>query len=151
MPARPALRSALDFGPADAIYLVTPDRFANGSPANDQVKGMPDTVQRKSDVGRHGGDLQGIANHLDYIAGMGFTQLWLNPVLENNQPDTTYHGYAITDFYRVDARFGSNESYRQLGVDARAARHRLDHGRGAESLRFGALVDARSACARLVQ
>ena len=107
------------FGPADAIYLVTPDRFANGSPANDQIKDMPDTWQRKSDVGRHGGDLQGIASHLDYIAGMGFTQLWLNPVLENNQPDTTYHGYAITDFYRVDARFGSNESYRQLGVDAR--------------------------------
>jgi neopullulanase len=107
------------FGPADTIYLVMPDRFANGDPTNDRVKGMPDAVNRGSDVGRHGGDLRGIADHLEYIADMGFTQLWLNPVLENNQPETSYHGYAITDFYKVDARLGSNESYRQLGSDAR--------------------------------
>lgn len=109
------------FGPADAIYLITPDRFANGDPSNDTLRGMRDGLNRASPLGRHGGDLKGVLDHLDYIAGMGFTQLWLNPVLENDQPATTYHGYAITDFYEVDARFGTNEQYRQL---SRAARQR---------------------------
>jgi glycosidase len=108
------------FGPADVIYLVMPDRFANGDPSNDSVAGMPDRLDRSQPLGRHGGDLQGIANHLDYLAGMGFTQLWLNPVLENDQPEASYHGYAITDFNRVDARLGSNERYRQLAREARA-------------------------------
>lgn len=107
------------FGPQDAIYLVMPDRFANGDPKNDTVKGLPDGLDRREPFGRHGGDLQGIVNHLDYVAGMGFTQLWLNPVLENAQPATTYHGYAITDFYKVDPRLGTNEGYRQLSAEAR--------------------------------
>jgi neopullulanase len=107
------------FGPQDAIYLITPDRFANGDPANDTVKGLRDGLDRREPFGRHGGDLRGIANHLDYVAGMGFTQLWLNPVLENAQASITYHGYAITDFYSVDPRLGTNEAYRQLAAEAR--------------------------------
>ena len=107
------------FGPQDVIYLLMPDRFANGDTGNDTVKGLQDGLARSQSLGRHGGDLQGVANHLDYIAGMGFTQLWLNPVLENAQPDASYHGYAITDFYRVDPRLGSNEGFRQLARDAR--------------------------------
>lgn len=116
----PGSATRAGFGPRDVIYLITPDRFANGDPANDTVKGMPDGLARSQPLGRHGGDIQGISNHLDYIAEMGYTQLWLNPVLENNQPDLSYHGYAITDFYKVDPRFGSNESYRKLVADARA-------------------------------
>ena len=107
------------FGPQDVIYLVMPDRFANGDPANDTVKGLKDGLNRGVALGRHGGDIQGITNHLDYVSGMGFTQLWLNPVLENAQPQYSYHGYSITDFYRVDPRLGTNASYRQLSIDAR--------------------------------
>lgn len=107
------------FGPEDVIYLVMPDRFANGDASNDTVKGLRDGLDRSEPFGRHGGDLQGIVNHLDYVAGMGFTQLWLNPVLENAQSSITYHGYAITDFYKVDPRLGTNEGYRQLAIEAR--------------------------------
>jgi neopullulanase len=91
------------FGAQDAIYLVMPDRFANGEASNDTVKGLRDGLDRSEPYGRHGGDLQGIVRHLDYVAGMGFTQLWLNPVLENAQSSITYHGYAITDFYKVSS------------------------------------------------
>ena len=115
----PGSADRASFGPQDTIYLITPDRFANGDPSNDTVKGIPDGLNRTEPLGRHGGDLQGISNHLDYLAGMGYTQLWLNPVLANNQPEVTYHGYAITDFYKVDPRFGTNESFRQLVADAR--------------------------------
>ena len=115
----PGSADRASFGPQDTIYLITPDRFANGDPSNDTVQGLPDGRNRTQPLGRHGGDLQGISNHLDYLAGMGYTQLWLNPVLANNQPEVTYHGYAITDFYQVDPRFGSNESFRQLVTAAR--------------------------------
>lgn len=107
------------FDDSDVIYLVMPDRFANGDPSNDQFAGMSDKLNRKDPDGRHGGDLQGIIDHLDYIAGMGFTTLWLNPVLENNQKRGSYHGYAITDFYKVDKRLGSNDDYLRLGETAR--------------------------------
>ena len=107
------------FGPADAIYLLMPDRFANGDARNDTVRGYADGLVRNEPFGRHGGDLAGIEQHLDYIAGMGFTQLWLNPVLENAQPEISYHGYAITDFYKVDPRLGTNEDYRRLSAAAR--------------------------------
>ena len=116
----PGSATRAGFGPRDVVYLITPDRFANGDPSNDTVSGLPDGLQRSKPLGRHGGDLKGLSDHLDYIADMGFTQLWLNPVLENNQPAISYHGYAITDFYKVDPRFGDNESYRQLVADARA-------------------------------
>ena len=102
------------FGPQDVIYLITPDRFANGDPGNDVDQALKEGLQRDHPYGRHGGDLAGIADHLDYLADMGFTQIWLNPILTNNQPEQSYHGYAQTDLYRVDPRFGSNESYRTL-------------------------------------
>jgi glycosidase len=99
---------------SDAIYLVMPDRFANADPSNDNMPGMLEKADRNNPDGRHGGDLRGINNHLDYIKKMGFTALWINPVLENNMPRHSYHGYAITDFYKVDPRFGTNEDYCKL-------------------------------------
>ena len=102
------------FGPADAIYLIVPDRFANGNQNNDSVTPLKEKANRADPAGRHGGDLQGISEHLDYVAEMGFTQIWSTPLTENNQPETSYHGYASTNLYRVDARFGSNEEYRDL-------------------------------------
>lgn len=99
----------------DVIYLIMPDRFANGNPKNDDIKGMNQHgIGRDSIVLRHGGDLQGIQDHLDYLADLGVTALWLNPIQENDEPKESYHGYAITDHYRVDPRLGDNESYRQL-------------------------------------
>ncbi|MEX2124062.1 MAG: glycoside hydrolase family 13 protein [Woeseia sp.] len=106
------------FDPSDVIYLVTPDRFANGDSSNDEVDSLDDGLNRDDPHGRHGGDIAGIIDRLDYIADMGYTQIWLNPVLENDQPESSYHGYATTDFYQVDARFGSNELYRELATKA---------------------------------
>lgn len=99
---------------SDVVYLLMPDRFANGDVKNDTIPGMFEGAHRDKPNGRHGGDLKGISDHLDYFRDLGVTALWLNPVLENNQPKWSYHGYAITDLYKVDARFGSNEQYRQL-------------------------------------
>jgi glycosidase len=107
------------FDASDVIYLITPDRFANGDPANDEIAGLREGPDRADPHGRHGGDLQGIIDHLDYIEDMGYTQVWLNPVLENDQPEQSYHGYATTDFYQVDPRFGTNELYRRLADAAR--------------------------------
>jgi len=107
------------FSNADAIYLITPDRFANGDPSNDSVAGMREAANRSNPNGRHGGDIAGIRQQLDYIAGMGFTQLWPTPFLENNQPAYSYHGYAITDLYRTDPRMGTNEDVRALSREAR--------------------------------
>ncbi|MEL6655680.1 MAG: glycoside hydrolase family 13 protein [Bacteroidota bacterium] len=99
----------------DFIYLIMPDRFANGDTGNDVVEGMQQTgLDRDNVFFRHGGDLIGVMEHLDYLESLGVTALWLNPVLENDQPYESYHGYAVTDHYRIDARFGSNEQYRQL-------------------------------------
>jgi len=80
------------FNSSDVMYLITPDRFANGNPANDSVAGYADSLDRDDDYGRHGGDIQGIINHLDYINEMGFTALWLNPVKENAMESSSYHG-----------------------------------------------------------
>ena len=102
------------FNPSDVIYLITPDRFANGDPNNDSMPHLSEKSNRKNKDSRHGGDIQGIIDHLDYIEAMGFTQLWLNPVLENNQPKYSYHGYSTTDYFNIDARFGSNKLYRDL-------------------------------------
>ncbi|MGH8242349.1 MAG: alpha-amylase family glycosyl hydrolase, partial [Steroidobacteraceae bacterium] len=96
-----------------------PDRFANGDASNDGVAGLRERADRANPDGRHGGDLEGLRAHLDYVADLGFTQLWLNPVQQNDQPRGSYHGYAITDFYRVDARLGDNELYRRLVSEAR--------------------------------
>jgi hypothetical protein len=86
------------FDVTDVIYLITPDRFANGDTSNDIVKGLRETkIDRKDDYGRHGGDLKGITDHLDYIEDMGFTAIWPTPVLINDMKSSSYHGYAITD------------------------------------------------------
>jgi neopullulanase len=102
------------FDASDVIYLITPDRFANGDESNDSHPAMVEKLNRAEPFGRHGGDLKGIENNLGYVKDLGVTALWINPVLENNQPHSSYHGYAITDFYKVDPRFGTNESYKAL-------------------------------------
>ncbi|MCG2583721.1 glycoside hydrolase family 13 protein [Massilia sp. TS11] len=108
------------FGQADVIYNLMPDRFANGDTKNDDLPGMLEKANRANRDGRHGGDIAGIIQHLDYLAGMGFTQLWPTPFAENNMPAYSYHGYAATDFYKMDPRFGSNEDYVRLSKEARA-------------------------------
>ncbi len=102
------------FNSSDVIYLITPDRFANGDTSNDEVKGMKEGLNRDDKWGRHGGDIRGIINSLDYLQNLGYTAVWLNPVLENDMPSSSYHGYATTDFYRVDPRYGTNEEYAEL-------------------------------------
>jgi neopullulanase len=104
----------------DAMYLITPDRFANGDTTNDNISGMHESANRGINYGRHGGDIQGIIDHLDYIKKLGMTAIWLNPVLENNQPRYTYHGYAISNFYKIDPRFGTNDQYAELSAKAHA-------------------------------
>ena len=108
----------IGFNNSDAIYLITPDRFANAIPENDEVNKLLEGKNRNEAYGRHGGDLQGIIDHLDYIQKMGFTAIWLNPVLENNVKRSSYHGYSTTDYYKVDARFGSNADYVRLSEEA---------------------------------
>ncbi len=104
--------SAQGLQPTDFIYLIMPDRFANGDPSNDSVAGMLQTgINRKKMYFRHGGDLQGIIDRLDYIKSLGVTAIWLNPVLENDQPYESYHGYAVTDHYNIDRRLGDNSLY----------------------------------------
>ena len=112
------------FDASDVLYLIMPDRFADGDASNNVVKSMhfPVEVDRTKPNSRHGGDLKGIENHLGYIDSLGVTAIWLNPVLENDMPDGSYHGYATTDYYRVDPRFGTNEEY--AGLIAKA------HNRG---------------------
>lgn len=117
---RPGSAEREGFGPRDAILNLMPDRFANGDPSNDRVPGMLEAAELGNGAARQGGDIAGLANSLDYIAGMGFTMVWPTPVVENNQPAYSYHGYAITDLYRVDPRFGSNEDYRDFVAKARA-------------------------------
>ena len=107
---------------SDVLYLISPDRFANGDTLNDLVKGMNEEVHSRDSIyGRHGGDIMGIQNHLDYIHNMGFNALWLCPVLTNDQFRDSYHGYAITDHYSIDPRFGNNTMYKEL-VDNMHAR-----------------------------
>ena len=110
------------FDISDVLYLLMPDRFASGRSDNDQIAGMNTYVNDRSKPSlRHGGDLEGIRQHLDYFNELGVTALWFTPILENNSPDngewSTYHGYACTNYYRVDPRFGSNDEYRAL-IDA---------------------------------
>ncbi|MCK5171690.1 MAG: cyclomaltodextrinase C-terminal domain-containing protein, partial [Bacteroidales bacterium] len=96
------------------IYLLMPDRFSNGDSTNDNSDKMLEKANRNDYDGRHGGDIQGIINHLNYFNELGVTSLWINPLLENNQEKYTYHGYAISDFYNVDPRYGNNENYLDL-------------------------------------
>jgi glycosidase len=99
---------------SDVIYLITPDRFSNGDISNDSTEDTLEKADRTNQDGRHGGDLKGIINHLNYIQELGVTTLWLNPFLENDQPKYSYHGYGISDFYKTDARFGTNNDFNDL-------------------------------------
>ena len=111
---RDAGLKANGFDSSDVMYLITPDRFANGDPSNDEIAGMKEGLNRSFDGGRHGGDIKGILDNIDYIKELGFTAIWLNPILENDMHTYSYHGYAATDFYKVDARYGTNEEYKEL-------------------------------------
>lgn len=109
-------RGAAGFDASDVLYMIMPDRFADGNPGNNLVKTMrhPIGADRTDLNVRHGGDLKGISDHIDYIDSLGVTAVWLNPVLENDMPDGSYHGYATTDYYRIDPRLGTNEEYSSL-------------------------------------
>ncbi|WP_046757846.1 glycoside hydrolase family 13 protein [Kordia jejudonensis] len=123
----------IGFDSSDVLYLITPDRFANGDTSNDiplKKSGVTEigekvtllreaTINRKDDYGRHGGDITGITNHLNYIDDLGFTAIWSCPLLTNDMPRSSYHGYAITDYYEVDPRFGTFDEYRNLADEAR--------------------------------
>ncbi len=109
----------IEFTNEDVLYMLMPDRFANGNPQNDVIKTMRDkTCDRNAPSLRHGGDLEGIRQHLDYFKELGVTTLWFTPVLENDNPSdgksSSYHGYATTDYYKVDPRFGTNDEYKRL-------------------------------------
>jgi glycosidase len=116
------------FGTDDVIYLITPDRFANGDSTNDYMPEMLDKFDRLSPLGRHGGDIQGIIDKLDYLSALGITTLWINPLVENNMT-ISYHGYGATDLYRTDPRFGTNELYVRLVQEAhqRGLKIIMDH------------------------
>ena len=100
---------------SDFIYLLMPDRFSNGDTSNDRIKGMKDqSLSRDSIFTRHGGDMQGIINHLDYLQNLGVTTLWMTPVLENDMPNRTEHGYAFTNHYNIEPRLGGANAYKKL-------------------------------------
>jgi glycosidase len=107
------------FTTADFIYLICPDRFANGDPSNDSTGDTAEKADRSEPFGRHGGDLQGIIDHLDYIADLGATAIWCTPLLMDNQPEESYHGYACGDYYKIDPRFGTNELFKEYVSKAR--------------------------------
>jgi len=108
---RPNSAQREGFNSSDVIYLLMPDRFANGDPTNDNVDSQTDKADRNKLNSRHGGDLKGIQDHLDYIKELGATAIWCTPVQENNYSRSTYHGYAISDYYKIDPRFGTNDEY----------------------------------------
>ena len=115
----------IGFDNSDVLYMLMPDRFASGRNITKPMKGLnPYVVDRSKPSLRHGGDLEGVCQHLDYFNQLGVTALWFTPVLENNSPDmnsqSTYHGYATTNYYRVDPRFGTNEDYARLVAEAHA-------------------------------
>lgn len=106
----------------DFMYLIMPDRFSNGDVTNDKVPGYKDqSLNRDTVFNRHGGDLKGVQNHLDYLQSLGVTTVWLNPIIENDMPDRTEHGYAFTNHYKVDARLGGDKAYQEL-IDAMHAK-----------------------------
>jgi glycosidase len=106
----------MGFDASDVIYLMMPDRFANGDPKNDSIEGMLETADRSNPERRQGGDIQGVMDHLDYLENLGMTAIWFTPMFENDMSPEygAYHGYAATDLYKVDRRYGSNELYKEL-------------------------------------
>ena len=112
----------LSFTTKDLIYLIMPDRFVDGDESLDAVPRNMESVDKEAFFGRHGGDIAGIRSQLDYMADLGVTAIWNTPLLEDNEPASSYHGYACSDYYHIDRRFGSNEDYRSLVADC--------HGKG---------------------
>lgn len=110
--ARTDKSGASGFNASDVLYLITPDRFANGNTGNDDLDNVK--INRQNPNARHGGDLEGVSQHLDYLKDLDITTVWLNPIQENRMPGGSYHGYSITDFYKVDPRLGSNAEFRKL-------------------------------------
>ena len=106
------------FDSSDVVYLLMPDRFSNGNTSNDSSKETIEKANRSLKGGRHGGDIQGIINHLDYVKELGATTIWPTPLLEDNQSTYSYHGYAITNAYKIDPRYGSNKLYKDLATKA---------------------------------
>jgi len=110
----------IGFSSVDAIYLITPDRFSNADETNDINKKLKETtIDRTDGYKRHGGDLKGIIKHVDYIYDLGFTAIWPTPVLTNDMQNGSYHGYAVTDYYQVDPRFGTMKDYKKLASELR--------------------------------
>lgn len=107
------------FSPADAVYLIMPDRFANGDTSNDAVKGYKQGVNRADLGARHGGDIKGIISKIPYLADLGITALWSTPFFDNNDDIYSYHHYSTGDYYKVDPRMGSNEDYKKLSEVAK--------------------------------
>lgn len=106
---------------ADFVYLLMPDRFANGDPKNDVIQGTrAPRMTRDSMYARHGGDIRGMQNHFDYFKSLGVTAIWPTPLIENDMPKASYHGYAVTDCYKIDPRYGTNEEYVQFVKAAHA-------------------------------
>jgi len=106
--------SRKSFSSADLVYLLMPDRFSNGDPSIDSIPGTFEKVEREKPFGRHGGDLQGVINHLDYLAELGVTALWMTPPQLDNEKENSYHGYSCGDYYHIDPRFGDNDLYKEL-------------------------------------
>lgn len=106
------------FSAKDVVYLIMPDRFANGDESNDTVDGYADGCNRNEPFGRHGGDIQGIIDHLDYLADLGVTAIWSTPLTVDNESFASYHGYSCSDYYHIDPRYGSNELYKELVAEA---------------------------------
>ena len=112
--ARPDDQGRRSFSSEDLIYLIVPDRFANGDPSNDETPDTQDICDRTQPNARHGGDIQGIINQLDYLEDLGVTAIWPTPLLKDDAPRVSYHGYACSDYYRIDLRFGDNSLYREM-------------------------------------
>lgn len=126
-PRAKAPEDYVGFDSSDAIYLITPDRFVNGNIANDtpkSIEGQPNlkerTIDRTDDYARHGGDIEGVTKHIDYIHDLGFTAVWPQPLLTNDMKQGSYHGYAVTDLYQIDPRFGTLEAYQELSAKLKA-------------------------------
>lgn len=113
------------FDNSDVVYLIMSDRFSNGDTSNDNTPDTKEKINRDNPGGRHGGDIQGIINHLDYLNNLGVTSLWCTPMLLDNQQEYSYHGYAISDFYKIDPRFGSNEDYKRLSSECKKRNMKL--------------------------
>lgn len=105
------------FDASDVMYLIMPDRFANGNLNNDSTDDTVEKANRQNPGGRHGGDIQGVINHLDYLDELGVTALWSTPLLEDNEPVYSYHTYAQSDLYKIDPRYGTNEDYKRLATE----------------------------------